>query len=59
MSETEKVRRDKQIMVRLSEYEYGRLLGTATAADRKPADMARVLMLRGMRSDLLEHEDNA
>jgi hypothetical protein len=59
MSESEKVRRDKQVMVRLNESEYAQLLGAATGADRKVADMVRVLMLRGLRADRLESEDAA
>lgn len=59
MSENGKVRRDKQVMVRLSDAEYVALLGTATGADRKVADMARVLMLRGLRADRLPNEDAA
>lgn len=41
-------RRDKQVMVRLSEREYAALLGAATGQQRKPADMARVAMMRGL-----------
>ena len=61
MSDTEKMPRNKQLMVRLSEREYASLLGAAAGADRKPADMARVLMLRGLRPETsrLANEDAA
>lgn len=57
MDQPPKVKRDNQVMVRLSDLEYAALSGAATGADRKTADMARVLMLRGLYAGRLNNED--
>ena len=48
MSETEKERRACAVMIRLTDRELATLQIAADAADRKPADLARLLVLRGL-----------